>query len=98
MPAGTLCTSSDILTSRLQTEEGLPQVWCSLTEVLLHQTCLLIGCHYAYLYSAALSDMYAGFIHSDTRVWKVLLHQVRILVCYESTRHVYRLGAAPKGL
>ena len=40
----------------------------------------------------SLSDMHAGFIYSDTRVCKVLLHQTRILVCYESTRHVFRLG------
>ena len=37
-------------------------------------------------------------IYSDTRVCKGLLHQARILVCYKSTRHVYRLGAAPMGL
>ena len=32
---------------------------------------------YACLYSATLSDMHAGFIYSDTRVCKVLLHQAR---------------------
>ena len=36
---------------------------------------------YACLYSATLSDMHAGFIHSDTGVCKVLLHQARNLVC-----------------
>ena len=53
---------------------------------------------YARLFSATLSDMHAGFIYSDTRVCKVLLHQARILVCYKSTTRVYRLGAAPTGL
>ena len=41
----------------------------TLTEVPLHQTCLLTGANlrYACLYSATLSDMHAGFIYSDTR-------------------------------
>ena len=73
----------------------------TLTEVPLHQTCLLImsgSCatlRNTCLYSATLSDMHAGFIYSDTRVCKVLLHQARNLVYYKSTRHAYRLGAAP---
>ena len=53
---------------------------------------------YACLYSATLSDMYAGLNYSDTRVCKVLLHQARNLVCYKSTRYAYRLGTAPTGL
>ena len=39
MPAGPFCTSTDILTSSVQRDEG----W--LQEVPLHQTCLLIQCH-----------------------------------------------------
>ena len=53
---------------------------------------------YACLFSATLSDMHAGFIYSDTCVCKVLFNQARNLVCYKSTKHVYRLGAAPTGL
>ena len=53
---------------------------------------------YACLYSATQSDMHAGFIYSDTRVCKVLLHQARNLVCYKSTRYAYRLDASPTGL
>ena len=42
--------------------------------------------------------MHAGFIYSDTRVCKVLLHQARNPLCNKSTRQAYRLGAAPTGL
>ena len=72
---------------------------------------LLQGCHYirhvcwsgatlryAWSYRATLSDMHAGFIYSDTGVCEVLLDQARNLICYKSTRHVFRLGAAPMGL
>ena len=45
---------------------------------------------FACLYNATLSDKHAGFIYSDARVCKVLLHQARNLVCYKSTRHAYR--------
>ena len=67
--------------------------------VLLLQRCNFIrhvcwssaNLRYACLYNAPLSDMHAGLIYSDTRVWKVLLHQARFLVCQKSTSHVYRL-------
>ena len=37
-----------------------------------------------------LTDMHAGFMNSSTHVCKVLLYQVRYLVCYKSIKHAYR--------
>ena len=82
-------------------EEGVLQVWCysyrgDITSDMFADP--VPHSIYACLNSTTLSDMHAVFIYSDTRVCKVLLHQARNLVCYKSTRHVYRLGAPPKGL
>ena len=40
---------------------------------------------YACLYSATLSSLHAGFIYSDMRVCKMLLHQAQHLDCYNTS-------------
>ena len=78
-------------TSRVQMEEG----WSLVISV---QRCHYIRhvcwhgatLRYVCLNSATLSDMRAGFIYSYTWVCKVLLYQVRHLVCYKPIRHAYR--------
>ena len=92
-----VCTSTNNLTSWVQTEGEWLQV-LQRCHYIMHVYLSGATLTYACLYSAILSDMHAGFIHSDAHACKVLLHQARYLVCYKSIRHAYRLGAAPTGL
>ena len=83
----------------MQTEERWLQVWCysyrgAITSDMFADPVPLSDMPACTVQQA----MHSGIIYSDTRVCKVLLHQARYLVCYKSSRHAYRLGAAPAGL
>ena len=86
MSTGQFCTSSDILTNRVQTEEGWLQVCCYSFRgaITSDMSADLMSLSDMPACLATLSDMHAGFIYSDACVCKVLLHQARNLICYKN--------------
>ena len=79
-------TSTYILSSWCRRKRDGFKSGAILTEVQLHQTCMLIRCHSLIcLLVQCNSIRHVCWVHySDTCVCKVLLHQARNLVCYKN--------------
>ena len=84
-------------TSQAQMEEGwslvLPVQWCHYVRHVCWYSATL---RYTCLNMETLSDIHAGFIYSYTRICKVLLYQVRHLVCFKPIRHATGRALLPR--
>ena len=74
-----IATATDFLPVEGRWKKGCTSLvllvrWCHYTK---HACWFVATLRYACLYRATLSDMYAGFIYSFTRVCKVLLYQAK---------------------
>ena len=86
-----VATATNILLLQCRWKRACYKSGATLTEVPLHQICLLILFHSQIcLLVQCNSIIYACWVHlSDKHVCKVFLNQARNLVHYKSTRHAY---------